>query len=329
MALGDLDGDGRLDLIAGTKLGEAPTTGRVARAYLGRGDGTFVAGATLPADGSTLGRGWNAALADLNGDGILDLAATRPAADAVGVQLGSGDGGFSGSVDYVMGDGPAGLLLADVDGDGATDLVVAESQSGAIGVRLGVGDGTFSEHLSLAIRGSPSCVTQADWNGDGTPDLVATDDYLHILARSSDGSFDVSDCGTVISHMSRGGSPRGAAFADFDRDGRMDMAVGNGVLFAMDGCTFGTRFDYDLWFPLLADDLSGDGLPDLFAATLGALRVFTSDGQRGFVAAAHVGDDGQLELGAAAVSGDLDGDGRVDLVVSGEDGARVLLNTCK
>jgi hypothetical protein len=74
--------------------------------------------------------------------------------------------------------------------------------------------------------------------------------------------------------------------------------------------------------------LNGDGLPDLLAATVGALKVFTSDGQRGFVQEARVDSDGQLNF-YTAVSGDLDGDGRIDLVVSGPEGARVLLNTCK
>jgi hypothetical protein len=121
-ALGDLDGDGFLDLVSGSDIQqftEFPSAAG-ASSFLGKGDGTFVTKASFPVAYAT-GASWGgvySAVADLNRDGVLDLAATSPAKDSVSVRQGVGDGSFSAATDYVMGESPSGILIADFDADG-------------------------------------------------------------------------------------------------------------------------------------------------------------------------------------------------------------------
>ncbi len=86
------------------------------------------------------------AVADVNGDGHLDLVVAYPGEGSVGVLLGKGDGTFQPVVKYNSGgSGASSVAVADVNGDGKPDIVVlnAFDTEGTVGVLLGNGDGTF------------------------------------------------------------------------------------------------------------------------------------------------------------------------------------------
>jgi hypothetical protein len=134
VALGDLNGDGKPDLVS------ASSTVQIS---LNAGDGTFAAPRAA-------GTGWPqtmaAALGDVNGDHKPDLVVTftNGAAGTVGVLL-NGGGTFSPSVTYAVGGTPGMLALGDIDGDGDLDLVTADPQSYGINVLLNQGGGKFGE----------------------------------------------------------------------------------------------------------------------------------------------------------------------------------------
>jgi len=344
MALGDLDADGYLDLVSGSDPKHYPDFENAASAssFLGEGDGTFVTKDSFPV---SRGLGMYAAVGDFNRDGAFDVVTTSPTPDSLRVQLGSGDGSFLPGTDYGTGPNPATILVADFDGDGNPDLASADIGSfyainGVVSLRFGRGDGTFGEQTALPVAGSPVYVLYLDWNQDGIPDLVAADDTLHILLGLGDGAFAKPiDCGISRSHLSVPYPEMPLVVADFDRDGRYDLAVASRILFGMNGCAFADALDlpgpspvvgidYGRW-PLLAGDFNGDGLPDLVTAEDQTVTLFAASGMTSFASPltlAHF--DRTAIYGFSGIAGDLNGDGRLDLVVRWEGGVRALLNTC-
>jgi hypothetical protein len=162
MAVGDFNGDGKLDLA--TANGEAFNIS----VLLGNGDGTFQNAKKFDAiDPNSL------AVGDFNADGKLDLAFTTGAQP--GVLLGNGDGTFQNAMYLEGGTEPVSLAVGDFNGDGKTDLAVASSNAGLTGafsVRLGNGDGTFQPPQNFAAGSGLTSVGVSDFNGDGKPDIA-------------------------------------------------------------------------------------------------------------------------------------------------------------
>nr|WP_298100162.1 FG-GAP-like repeat-containing protein [uncultured Shinella sp.] len=166
VAVADVNGDGKLDLVASTSSGLS--THRIA-VRLGDGTGNF--------SGSTQFNLGTAArsvkLADVNGDGKLDLLTVNYNSSTVSVRLGDGDGNFTGSTDIVVGSGPLGIVVADLNGDGKLDLLTANGLSDSVSVRLGDGAGNFTGTTEITISNIQS-VSAADVNGDGKLDILVT-----------------------------------------------------------------------------------------------------------------------------------------------------------
>ena len=156
---------------------------------LGNGDGTFQASQDFNSVGPGL------VIADLNGDGKLDVIETQYASGTVGYALGNGDGSFQDQQVFTSGEAPVAVAAADYNGDGVPDLIVANSgvnqptQFGPPTVVLLPGQrdnqGQFAGFGSpqvLATGVSPQDLQVADLNGDGIPDVVVVDrDGLFVI----------------------------------------------------------------------------------------------------------------------------------------------------
>jgi hypothetical protein len=303
VAVADVNGDGRLDLVIGHDDG---TLG----VLLGNGDGTFQPAAIFAPGWTYIG---SVAIADVNGDGKPDVVVSFLCFSGgfycdghVGVLLGNGDGTFRVAGTYAAGgsytEGP--VAIADVNGDGKLDVLVTNLDTGnplegSVGVLLGNGDGTFQPTATYDSGGTyAESVAAADVNGDDKLDLVIANsgtDTLGVLLGNGDGTFQAARI------FSSGGSyPHSVAVADVNGDGKADLVVtyylgdgsGNnnlGVLLGNGDGTFAAAVSYFSGNfsigAVVAVDLNGDGSPDVVVggaagtnnSALGSVGVLLND----------------------------------------------------
>src|SRR5262245_6267258 len=181
IAVGDVNGDGRSDLVINLIGGEDSTVAQLG-VLLGNGDGTFRAPILQSPD--TAGGDGDVALGDFNNDGRLDVAVGGEAAlpDGLTVFTGNGDGTFGAPFLSPLrfstgGNDPFGVAAADLNGDGLVDLVAANASSGTVGVLLNsttrVADAptttTLSSSLATAVLGQFETLTATVTSPAGTP----------------------------------------------------------------------------------------------------------------------------------------------------------------
>jgi uncharacterized protein (DUF2141 family) len=216
VAVGDFNGDGKLDLALSNY---DVSRGDSVSVLLGKGDGTFRKYVSYQTGSAPE----YVATADVNGDGILDLVTANEVADTVSVLLGNGDGTFKANSDYGVGKDPIALAIADLNGDGKLDLAVVNLGSDSVSVLLGKGDGTFGTHVDYDTGEFPVSIAIADFNADNRQDLaVANQDNsgtVSILIGKGDGTF------KTHKDVPAGSQPQGIAVGDFNRDGRLDLAI--------------------------------------------------------------------------------------------------------
>jgi hypothetical protein len=185
LVAGDLNHDGNLGLIVSPTNA---TSGGI-EVLVGNGDGTFQAPAIIFPFGPDVDSCLTLSLADLNGDGNLDLVAGTTRREGISVLLGNGDGAFQVAVDYGLELGPIDQVkIADFNEDGRLDLV--STNESEVSILLGNGDGTFQNSVSYPLL-SPVSIGVADFDRDGNADVVAVtiNNGLFLLRGNGDGSF--------------------------------------------------------------------------------------------------------------------------------------------
>ena len=324
--VGDFDGDGKVDVVVVSSTGTS--------IFFGNGDGTLQPPVSL---NQNLGSGYSAAASgDFNGDGKLDLLLLTPdfgSGATMAILLGNGDGTFQAPVTYSVPIAPY-LVLGDFNGDGKPDIAVSGGlNGGVVSILINNGDGTFKGPANYSIPGNVQALAAADLNADGKLDLVVssggTSATISVLLGNGDGTFGSP---TVYTSNLLSIYSASIAVADFNGDGKLDLAVTDSVGTSSNDVAIvlgngdGTFQNPPLLYSagllpaaVVSLDVNGDGKPDLaIAGGYGVLSYFSlttlinrGDGTFPSPTAWPV-----LQFPYSAVVGDFNGDGHVDIATT-------------
>jgi FG-GAP-like repeat len=322
LAAGDFNGDHKTDVaIIGNGLS----------VLLGNGDGTF-----QPPTSYKIPLSYSLAVADFNGDGKLDIAVANLNSNpsTVSVYLGNGDGTFKTPILSNTTAGSYSIAVGDFNNDRVPDLVLIDPPY--VSVLLGNGDGTFQPPNDNNSFAGPQALAVGDFNGDHKVDVLVAGSFggtsqVGVLLGNGDGTLQSS-----LTYVVNSFGPESVAVGDFNRDGKLDAAVGTSfpeviVLLGRGDGSFQPEADYSAdgdEGSVQAADLNGDGILDLsvtgFSNPSGANQLLgvgdgTFQSAQFFPAGKSVGN-----LWIA----DLNGDQQPDLVLSDRNlGVITLLNT--
>ncbi len=268
---------------------------------LGNGDGTF-----QPPVPYAVGAGPSTLIAaDFDNDGKIDIA-EGGSDGGIYVLQGNGDGTFHlDPILSVAGAGPWDLAVGDFNGDGRLDLACVNQTANTISIFLGNGDaifhgdGFFQPAAAVSTNPYPAQMAVGDFNGDGILDMAVanfgsfTGNTVSVFLGNGNGTFKPKVDYTVSL------GPLSVVTADFNGDGKLDLAVANScgtsspcgrpglvsILLGNGDGTFATHVDYPAGsFPytIVAGDFNGDGKLDVAVSDLDSSHGDDPFGSRGW-----------------------------------------------
>ena len=276
---------------------------------------------------------------DIDGDGKLDGITVDRLNNSLSIYRNTTAGGvlsFAENVSTPTSTSPRSVSCGDVDGDGKQDILVSNLTANTVSIFRNtstLGMVSFAPKIDFATAIQPSKIVLEDVDKDGRPDLVVntinTNGFISVLRNTTAGtsvSFDPKIDLTAI-----GGSIEELAMADLDGDNKPDIIVPNFGLNSISifrntsssgTVAFASKLDIATGrnpAGVSVGDLNDDGKPDLVVSCSlsNYIYLFRNTGSAGTVsfAAANTVDIGSM-VDATAIS-DLDGDGKQDIVVTG------------
>jgi hypothetical protein len=328
VSIGDLDRDGRLDIVL-VKGRHWPLADRV---LLGDGAGHFAAGYDL---GQARDRSYSGRLADMDRDGDLDVVISNDAPDPKLVYLNDGTGHFRVGSTFGRPEWETrNATVADVDGDGLPDIVVANRSDnrGANYVCFNRGAGRFDADCVAFSREPATTITAADFDGDGRIDLAVPHrdgGQGRVYLAGAKGTF---SAGRTIAFGPPDATIRMTESADLNGDGRLDLVAiderrGTAIYFGRRDGTFSAGVPVGdskiAPYALAVADVNGDHSPDIVVGNVEApSTVHFNDGSGRRFHTMRFGDNKGTMYGFAIA--DVDGDGVTDIAAARSDAPNVV-----
>lgn len=328
VAIGDMDGDGKSDILVTSQSGGI----YILRNTSSSGSLSFASASSF----STGGNCYHVAVGDIDGDGKLDIATANYGSNNITVLRNTSSAGslsFASAVSMSLSTA-LGVVVADIDGDGRMD-VTGVSNGGSIKVFLNTsttsGTITFDSGTSASTASNPYGIACGDIDGDNLIDIVV---QHH---SSSVGIFrNTSSVGSVSFATRSDYSATGTnapSLGDIDGDGKLDVVVSQssaGVLrntSSVGSISFASVSTFSIgsgYSPSIAD-INGDGNVDIATGAMSVIKNTSSVGSLSFASSVSLGSN-TGPYGTAF--GDLDGDGKPDFVAASQsnDYVRVVRN---
>ncbi len=327
VSIGDLDGDGNLDLV----FANGGHSALIDRVQFGDGHGRFPVGRNL---GEAEDRSYSASLVDIDGDGDLDVVIGNEDPDPKPVYLNDGTGHFHVGSTYGRPAWPTrNANVADLNSDGLPDIIVANrtDTSNSNYVCLNRGGGKFDDSCLAFSHESATTITPADLNGDGFIDLA-------VPHREGGQSY-------VYLNDGKAGFPKRVPFgptdaamrmvqaADVNSDGRIDIVTidekkrGLLIYFNQGGGAFSAGLHVgdskSIPYALVVGDLNRDGKVDVVVGNVEApSTIYFNDGSGRVFTPVQLGDGKGVAMGFAI--GDLDKDGVPDIAFARQNAPNVI-----
>ncbi len=356
VAIADIDGDGKSELIVANK-----TAGNVAVYRNTSTAGSIsVSSFAAPVAVTTGSNPFCVAVGDVDGDGKKDIVVTNQGSSTVSVFRNIATSGaitlgsFGARVDFVTGLTPFNVVLADLDGDGKPEMVVTNKDAATISVLRNtatagvINSSSFAAKVDYAAPADVWGLAVGDVDGDAKVDVVVTGSTGNTVAvyrnTSSTGVIDASTLAGFVGYTTAT-LPTSVAVSDVDGDGKSDLLVANNTSNSVsvlrntsttgviDASSFAAKVDFATGTAprtIAVGDVNGDGKPDMVTANLSGnnasvLRNVSTSGSivaGSFATAVNYGTANQPN---GLAIGDVDNDGKPEIVTANVSGSLTVL----